>query len=227
MKITYVQIPSINICCKRRVFSLANSLKIQVEIQKLKDIFSSISFIDFLILDCGDAVLDLSDLNNIYLRHEQGFINSVVIVAKSESKQIPFNMFKTLGYNSSLDKELSFIIVNHKIANEEKDLAPLRKKTSNLLLSWGFSAQRVGMRMLVDIVVYMLENNIKMGKLYEIYDKLKSSYDVSSACIEVNIRVVIKKAYNSSMLPFFKTCPTNKEFINYIAMYLSNEVFDY
>ena len=225
MVITYIRIEDSNISYYSKIFSIVRAQKIKFEIVKLRDYLSQTRYVDFMILDCGDAILPEAVLNDIYARHYKGYINYVVLLAKFASKQISFNYFKTLEYNSTFEKELSYLLVNHKILNENQDVAPLRKTISNVLLNWGFSTHRIGMNMLIDIAMYLIEKQRKSYKLGEVYDAIKTLYDCSSACIEANIRLVIKKAYNAKGLPFFKENPTNKAFINYLLMYVNNEVF--
>ena len=225
MVITYIRLDKSKISYFNKIYSIARLHKIKFEIIKIDDYLAQPRYIDFMILDCGDAPLPENILGDIYSRYYMGHINYVVLLAKYASRQIPFNYFKTLEFNSTFEKELSYLIVNHRIINENEDVAPLRKKISNVLLNWGFSTHRIGMIMLIDIAIFLIQNKLKNYKLGEIYEIIKNQYACSGACVESNIRLVIKKAYNSKGISFFKENPSNKAFINYLIMYLDNDVF--
>lgn len=170
--------------------------------------------IDLLILDFTEQILDDKSIELLIKLRDKKVINSIIVI--SIDRETDFSRLgQVIPYDDGFSsKLLDFSLNGFSSKNDTKIVdSNCVKIISDYLINSGISSKHLGYYLLIDSIIYFL-NNKKFSSLSgNLYPYLANKYSIKVQCVEMRVRNCIHIAFENSNKMKFLKCPTIKEFL--------------
>lgn len=189
----------------------------------------------FIIVDCS---CDCFLMREAMLESPMVFYNSIFICPDKNSFRQMFPNYENMVFTLLSDLEEVIddkIEINKKVVNlclDSYDGKVLNNKVIDLMNEIGFKQNLKGYSILKELVLCSCSNRFRsISTMTEKYEIVERRLDISTSCLERNIRTEISRTYNKEhsllkeLFPFGK--PTNKQITNYLVEKLITDIDAY